>query len=305
MKYLASIFIIVLYAAFTTASAMQASSTPTPITIGTPAPAFNRNYDYELTKLKNKPKEEDIIQARLRKELIAKYVDPLYRIPTASELSSVGVDPEIRSIFSAFLARPSTGIFRLTPDLGCAEVIGMARPEGECLKYPFPGAGNAYSFRAAGYRMRSVSDISFSGTKFFTPGALTQGILVKLGDVPIEGLVPGSSGIKYLTEFQPASDIKAVTAANKRFELGTEVGGFRYASTAPVEMNMTYALRSIAYRGEVVQSFQGALYNELDYDRRRDVIVVFRTVGFDEAGTLIIIWQEIKSGDAPKLKDQK
>lgn len=68
---------------------------------------------------------------------------------------------------------------------------------------------------------------------------------------------------------------------------------------------MTYGLRSIAYRGEVVQSFQGVLFNELDYDKRRDVIVLFRTVGFDVAGTLIVIWKELRNTESPKLRSQK
>lgn len=304
MKYLAAICMILFSASISSAWAFQTSSTPAPITVGTPTPRYNSNYDYEITKLKNKPKDEQIKQARENKEMLTKYVDPLYRLPTAKELSSVAIAPEIRSIFDSFLSRPNTGIFRITPDLGCAEVIGMARSEGDCLKYPFPGAGNAYSFRAPGYRMRSLSDLSFSGAKFFTPGALTQGILVKLGDLPIESLDIRSKGVVYLSAYQPASDLKTVSTANKRFELGTEVDGFHYANSAPVEMNMTYALRSIAYKGEVVQSFQGALYNELDYDKRRDVIVLFRTVGFDEAGTLIIIWREIWSSESPKLKTE-
>jgi len=296
MKYLAAICVVLVSAVFTSALAFQVSATPAPITVGTPTPAYNRNSDYEITKLKNKPKDEQIKQAGENKEMLTKYVDPLYRVPMANELSTV---------FDSFLSRPNTGIFRITPDLGCAEIIGMARPEGDCLKYPFPGAGNAYSFRKHGYRMRGVSDISFSGAKFITPGALTQGILVKLGDLPIESLDLMSDGVAYLPQFQPADAIKVVTETNRKFETGVEAGGFRYANTAAAEMNMTYGLRSIAYRGEVVQSFQGVLFNELDYDKRRDVIVLFRTVGFDVDGTLIVLWKELRNTESPKLRSQK
>lgn len=305
MRYLAAICVVLVSAVFTSALAFQVSATPAPITVGTPIPVNNRNSDYEITKLKNRPKEEQIKQAGENKEMLTKYVDPLYRMPTVNELSTVAIAPAIRSIFYSFLSRPNTGIFRITPDLGCAEIIGVARPEGDCSKYPFPGAGNAYSFRKPGYRMRSVSDISFSGARFITPGALTQGIMVKLGDLRIESLDLKSNGVAYLAQFQPADAIKAVTETNRKFEAGVEAGGFRYANTAAVEMNMTYGLRSIAYRGEVVQSFQGVLFNELDYDKRRDVIVLFRTVGFDVDGTLIVLWKELRNTESPKLRSQK
>lgn len=306
MKCLSIICAIIFSAGVNSVLAFQ-SSTPVPQTAGTPLP-IQTTYETQgqvLAKQRTLKNFETQEQAKANKLMLTTFVDPLYRNPTEAELLSVAVDPAVKSIFVEFLKRSDSGIFKMTPDLGCAEVIGVKPAGGECLKYPFPGAGNAYSFRFPGYRMRSLSDLSFTGAKFFTPGAMTQGIIVKLGDVPIESVGLKSGGLAFLSEFQPSSDFKAVETASKRLEFGTEVGGFRYSSSAPVEINMTYALRSIAYRGEVLQSFQGAVFNELDYDKRGDVIVVFRTVGFDKTGTLLIIWHELSRAESPRLKLKK
>lgn len=306
MKFLLVICVAFVSAEFTTVLGFQ-TSTPTPTTAGTPLP-IQTTYETQgqvLAKQRTLKNFETQEQAKANKLLLTTYVAPLYRHPTEAELRPVAVDPAVKVMFAQFLGRPDSGIFRMTPDLGCAEVIGVKPPGGECLNYPFPGAGNAFSFRLPGYRMRSLSDLSFTGAKFFTPGALTQGIMVKLGDVPIESVDLKSNGVAFLAEYQPASEFKKVETASIRFDVGTEVAGFRYASSAPVGMNMTYALRSIAYRGEVLQSFQGAIFNELDYDKRGDVIVVFRTVGFDKTGTLLIIWHALSRAESPRLKLKK
>ena len=304
MKYLAILFTILVSASFTTVSAIQTSQTPAPIDVGKP-PTTSNIYgtpDYELSKRRVLPTEESLRQARENKLYITKYVDPIYRDPTEAELRSVAVDPAVRSLFAAFLSQPHSGIFKITPDLGCDDPMTTGPTSAECSQFPLPGAGNSFSFRLPNYRMRSLADLTFSGAKFYATGALTQGILVKLGDVPIEGVGLRSKGVAYLAAYQPSSDIRQISEAAKRFEAGLDSDGFQYANRAPVEMNVTYALRSIAYRGEVVRSFQGAIFNELDYDKRSDVTVVFRTVGFDRSGTLTIIWRELKNSESPKVK---
>jgi hypothetical protein len=73
----------------------------------------------------------------------------------------------------------------------------------------------------------------------------------------------------------------------------------------PVADNTTYALRSIAYQGTIMRSIQTLTYNELDVDKRRDVIVVFRVVKRDADGSVTILWKELSNKNAPKLKENK
>lgn len=275
-----------------------------PITVGTPTPIHDpyRNLHIDAARNRTMPKDDVLKDKREQTLILAKYVDPLYRDPTEHELQTVAIDPSIRAIFSAFLAQPDTGIIKLTPDLGCRQDPMILSVSDECRKFPFPGAGNAYSFRTKKYRMRTLADLTYSGAKFSAPGELTQGIFVRLGDAPIESVGLSSRGVSYLVEYKPSNNSDLVATDARKFQTGTTADGITYASTVPIEINTTYGLRSIAYRGTVVRSVEGAVYNELDYDQRSDVIVVFRTVGFEANGNLIILWKKLRGTDAPKLK---
>jgi hypothetical protein len=277
------------------------TSTPLPTTAGTPIPIRNQSLDYERSRISN-PTKEAIELERENKRVMAKFIDPLYRKPTEAELAEVAIDPSIKQLFSQFLSEPGTGIIKIKPDFGCEADAPAGQASEECRRLTLPGAGNAFSFRTRNYQMSRLADLAFRGARFVTPGVLAQGIFVKIGDVPIEKLSLSDHRLQYLSSFRPADEINEVLKAEKTFETGVDIGGFRYASSAPVEINITYALRSIAYRGESVRVIQGAIFNELEYDKRRDSIVVFRTVGFERNGSLIVLWRELRNGESPKVK---
>lgn len=69
-------------------------------------------------------------------------------------------------------------------------------------------------------------------------------------------------------------------------------------------VDRTYALRAVAYRGKVIRSMAGIRYNELEYDRRRDVIVAFRVVDMDSEG-VTIVWRKLADIESPKIKMPK
>ena len=124
MKYLAILFTILVSASFTAVSAVQTSQTPAPIDVGKPSTVSDayRTADYEISKKKTVPTEETLRQARENKLYITKYVDPIYRDPTEAELRSVAVDPAVKSLFAGLLSQPHSGIFKITPDLGCVTI---------------------------------------------------------------------------------------------------------------------------------------------------------------------------------------
>ena len=60
-------------------------------------------------------------------------------------------------------------------------------------------------------------------------------------------------------------------------------------------------MRSIAYRGNYYRAIDGFLYDELDFDKRKDVTVAFRIIRRDEE-SVTIIWKQLVEKDSPKVK---
>jgi hypothetical protein len=91
---------------------------------------------------------------------------------------------------------------------------------------------------------------------------------------------------------------------------GVAEGGYRYATSAPAEENMTYALRVVAYRtkGISLAGFTDTLtaddikFGGLNrFDTRIDLTVAFRIVRRDENSSVTILWKQLNRQDAPKL----
>jgi hypothetical protein len=54
-----------------------------------------------------------------------------------------------------------------------------------------------------------------------------------------------------------------------------------------------------------LRSIDGITYNELDYDKRRDVIVAFRVVDRDGTGNLTLLWKKLRDTGSPTLRIRK
>jgi hypothetical protein len=238
----------------------------------------------------------------VRQMMIQKYAQPLYRRPTDKELLKISPDPLLFSAYVDFLKRPNAGVVRLVVDRKCDSDTAVLNASEACLEYTMPGAGNSYSFRTEYYRLRRLSDITYSDGKFEASGVFMHGIITDLGDVPIENLTTSSEGVSYLGQFQPSTDGKTALAVDERLKKGIWFEGRLYGHTSEVKPNHTYALRSIAYRGKVMRAVKGASYNELDFDKRRDVIVAFRVVAMEPDGSVTIVWNELQNMESPKLK---
>jgi hypothetical protein len=55
----------------------------------------------------------------------------------------------------------------------------------------------------------------------------------------------------------------------------------------------------------VPRAVRGISYNELDFDKRRDVIVAFRVVRMDPDGSISILWKQLADGESPKLNQER
>ena len=126
--------------------------------------------------------------------------------------------------------------------------------------------------------------------------------MADIGDVAIEDVTLDTRGIKYLLEFEPVADSEHFTRTEDMIIKGIERDGFLYRKGHLVKENSTYVLRSIAYRGKYMRSVDGVPYDELEFDKRRDVIVAFQVVEKDAAGNVTIVWKRLRDVEAPKLK---
>lgn len=241
----------------------------------------------------------------MRVMAMQRFVAPIYRKPTDKELAVISPNPALLQKYSAFLSRSNSGIFRLLPDTGCAVNDRVISAKEECIKYSMPGAGSSYSFRTENYRISRLADISLKQGKFGITGVFMHGVMTKIGDVPLENVTLSSPGVGYLVAFKPSTSAEDVVKTDDNFRKGEEHDGFRYAKQFDVDTNSTYVLRTVAYRGKVLRSLGGVRYNELDFDKRKDVIVAFRVIEKADDGSVTIVWRQLLEADAPKLKMPK
>ncbi|MEP6903578.1 MAG: hypothetical protein ABJA66_17780 [Actinomycetota bacterium] len=147
--------------------------------------------------------------------------------------------------YEQFLQQPKTGIFRLMPDIGCTENINVIRADEVCLK--FIPESSYYSFRKKEHTIEMLADIRLKSGYLVSDGILSQGILVNLGEIELEKVVPESEGLKFLSNFLPSGN--SVEAKKQYLQMlnGVKVGKYEYKHLLPMVENTTYALRVIAY----------------------------------------------------------
>lgn len=233
---------------------------------------------------------------------LQKNVEPLYRKPTGKELKAVEPRRELFAKYADFLRQPNTGLTKLIDDKGCAQNTKVVVATDNCLQYTMPGAGSSFSFRTQNYRIPRLADLTFTDKSFQASGILLHGIFVNIGDVPLEQVTLQTKGLKFLVDFQPEPDYEKGRAVDLKLVEGIRAEGFFYRRGLFIVENTTFALRSIAYDGKYYRAVNRVTYNEFNYDKRKDVIVVFRIVEKDEAGNVTILWKELREKDSPDIK---
>jgi len=236
---------------------------------------------------------------------LKKNVEPLYRKPTGKELKAVEPRRELFAKYAEFLRQPNTGLTKLIDDKGCADNTKVVVATDNCLKYTMPGAGSSFSFRTETYRIARLADLTFTDKSFQASGVLLHGIFVNIGNVPLETVTLQTRGLQYLTEFQPEPDYEKGREIDLQLTQGITRDGFLYRRGLYMIENTTFALRSIAYDGKYYRAVKNVTYNEFNYDKRKDVIVVFRIVEKDAAGNVTILWKVLQEKDAPDIERNK
>lgn len=235
---------------------------------------------------------------------IQQYIRPLYREPNEEELKLLAPTSEDKEKFAEFLRQKNTGLIKLIADKNC-DKNNVVASSAHCSTYTMPGAGSAFSFRTNNYRMEHLADLNFTGKSFQALGSLIHGIMVNIGDVPLEKVDLQMEGVNYLTNLRPTSDIGKAQEFADQLTKGIENNGLVYRSILPVKENTTYLLRSIAYDGVLPRTVRDVSYNEFDFDKRKDVIIAFRVIRFDLNESVTILWKELANKKAPKLNTEK
>lgn len=281
----------------------QFSSTPTP----TPMPnsrqanlpgssADNDKYDrlraIEMMSRRNGPMDHPLLDRK----------KGIYRNPGKDEIEVLAVAEPLIAGHAEFLKIPGTGIVKLNAESSCVSDLDVVMASEKCLPFRMPGAGTAYSFRTESYRLPRIADIILMDGIFRTGGVFQQVIMAEIGNIPIEEVTLATKGLPYLVDLKYVRDGDEFMKYDGEIVKGIEADGLLYRKGQPVNVNSTYALRSIAYKGRFVRTIDGIQYDELDFDKRRDVIVAFRVIDKDSAGNITIIWKRLKDVEAPKLK---
>lgn len=298
-------------------AAQQSSSTPPPATppSSTPAPQTTqvspqptsaRSADLRRIQQQQFPlnpvSESDRLSARVTR--LAYLIAPLYKRPSGKDLAAILPSKAIEQKYAEFLQLESVGLVKLVRDSGCVFSDRVVSVREECLKYSFPGAGNSFSFRTEGYRLRHLADVTYVDDKLRMTGIFMHSIAVDLGNVPIETASLETRGMRFLTGFEPSTLADDVLVVDQRLSRGIRSDNFVYSKEIDPMADRTYAIRAVAYRGKVVRAAAGIRYNELEYDKRRDVIVVFRVVEMNAEG-VTILWRKLADIEAPKIKMPK
>jgi len=315
MKFLISFAIVLMTAAGIAAQQSSSTPPPSPPPSSTPAPpptqispqpTSARSADLRRIQQQQFPlnpvSESDRLSARVTR--LAYMVAPLYKKPSGKDLAAILPSKAIEQKYADFLRLEDTGLFKLVPDSGCVYSDRVVSAKEECLKYSFPGAGNSFSFRTEGYRLRHLADLTYVDDKLRMTGIFMHSIAVDLGNVPIESASLTTKGMRFLTGFKPSTMADDVLVVDQHLARGVKTDGFVYSKEVDPMADRTYAIRAVAYRGKVVRAAAGIRYNELEYDKRRDVIVVFRVVEMNGEG-VTILWRKLADIESPRIKMPK
>lgn len=232
-------------------------------------------------------------------------IKEFYRFPSEQEGALLAPDSGDVAKYAKFLAKGKAGLIKIMPDFGCDEMSLQKTFSQKCESFTMPGGGSGFSFRVKNHRPWRFSDIVFDGQHFIAFGELSQGFMTRLSDRPIDEVNLNSEGSKFLMDFVPATEFEAVSTQNLSFVNGRTEGNFTYGKVFPVAEVVVYILRSIAYRGDVSRTFEGVSYNELDFDKRLDIVVAFQVVRRSSDGSITLLWKELQRKDSPRMTNVK
>ena len=195
--------------------------------------------------------------------------------------------------FSAFLSGKDTGLVKIILDPKCGSALVVDVNDARCSEvFPLKGNGAYYSFRLGSHAKSSASDIYYADGKFevgFEKELL--GILVELGDIPIESVDLKNADVKLLKDFKIFNKAELVEQQKIELKNGIQVSQKLYLDKVLVKPDTTYLIRTIAFRYE----------EQAVNDKRIDALLTFRVVRKTH-NSVTILWKGLNRKDSQKLK---
>jgi hypothetical protein len=198
-----------------------------------------------------------------------------------------------RAAFASFLRSADTGMVRLLPPSAVYRAYLHGRPITRRDQY-------VYSFANLTHSMVNGSDIQLNENKLSTGSGLGYGMMVNLGDVPLEQIDLFDSRTRFLADYKRPVTILFARDEASRFQNSVIANdGLHYQNSLPVEIGSTYLLRSINYGRPLSIPIKS---DESKWGAHStDVLVAFRVVRKDTDGGVTIAWKLLKKYSTPKL----
>jgi hypothetical protein len=230
-------------------------------------------------------------------------VFPLRTKPNREQRQRLQPHPRDIEQFASLLEQPRTGIVRLLPDLGCYENVNILKADETC-RSAIPES-SFYSFREREHTLEILADIRLKAGFLISDGILAQGMLANIGDVALDRVTTETEGFGFIEGFEP--DASATVAKDQYMALvrGVKAGNHEYRKTVAAVENTTYAMRVVAYKGNIIRSFRGWRFDLLEGDKRIDITLAFRVVRKDGDGSVTIVWKELGRRESPRLRFPK
>jgi hypothetical protein len=194
--------------------------------------------------------------------------------------------------YASFLGLDDTGLIRLYPwtrrrsVVSIDELVDRRSPEFNahaCL-YSFSKERHGNALNGFIDPRLGWAELKLGDGKFFTGfTGESLGVLVALGDTPLENVTSVTDGVTGLTNITPPADYLEASSLSRRNRAGFEMDRFRYGSSLPALANTTYVLRSTS-------------------NKRADLLVAFRVVRIAPDGDVTILWRKLKTYPKPSWK---
>ena len=184
-----------------------------------------------------------------------------------------------RAAYKELLSQPDTGLIRLLP----REVYESEVYKKNQKTLTIRGGGAYYSFATLTHEYGYGSDLELS-SGYLSVGfaGADYGMMIDLGEVPLDEITSDYPGARSLADYAAAKDESQARAEHRQIQAGRILDGATFQSRLPVKIGSTFLVRSINYN-------------------YTDVLIAFQVVRKDTDGSVIIVWKLLKRFPKPEL----
>lgn len=218
-------------------------------------------------------------QTKSRDDILKEIEQKHTELAALEELFLAPSDDDMKA-HAEFLRQPDTGLIRILP----REVYESRETYKQNRKtIVIRGGGSYYSFTGRTHEYSAITDIGLEAGQLRAGFAgANYGMLISLGDVPLENISLDTAAVQVLASHVAAVDLPKARIEQGRTGEGTTIEGITYKNRMPVQTNSTFLVRVVNYSAS-------------------DVLVAFRVVRVDTDGSAIILWKMLKKYPTPHL----